>query len=196
MATTTRLRASEPLGALLLLTVALAACGGDTPLAPPPVDLSMLPALCDRLVAALERARPAEASVSGHVESPPVRTPVSDETTALCERIAALEAELAILRSRTFAGGSWMPRPVAIEPIRSEAVQDLSRQLAADRAREGVDGNDALRAVLLMQPTEVLARLGMPSETIYGDGWVKWAYRDSEQEVTLCFINGVVMSID
>jgi hypothetical protein len=125
-----------------------------------------------------------------------VRTPVSDETNALRERIAALEAELAILRSRAFAGAGGMPRPAAIEPMRSEAVRDLARQLAADRAREEVDGNEALRAVLLMQPTEVLARLGMPSETIYSDGWVKWAYRDSEQEVTLCFINGVVMSIE
>jgi hypothetical protein len=196
MATTTTFRRCAPRPAILILAAALAACGGDPPPAPPPVDLSMLPALCDRLVEALERARPAEASVSARVESPPVRTPASDETAALRERVAALEAELAILRSRAFVGAGGMPRPAAIEPIRSEAVRDLARQLAADRAREAIDGNEALRGVLLMQPSEVLARLGMPSETIYNEGWVKWQYEDGEQEVTLCFIHGVVMGIE
>jgi hypothetical protein len=51
MATTTTFRWRAPRGTILILATALAACGGDPPPAPPPVDLSMLPALCDRLAA-------------------------------------------------------------------------------------------------------------------------------------------------
>jgi hypothetical protein len=184
--------------ATALATTAFVACGADPSPPSPTVDLSMLPAVCerlDRLVAALEGAQPAATALTALPDAAPVRTLATEETTALRERVAALEAELAILRSRAFAGGSaTMPRPADLPPLQPEPIRALARQLAEDGKS---DGNSALRSVILMQPSEVIARLGMPSHSnVSTPGILRWRYDHGGQEVRLTFLNGIVVSID
>ncbi len=184
-------------GIAMLWLVPLAACGRQA--APPQaagVELPELARLCerlDRLIGLLERA-PAPTTEAG--TAPVERTPADADAAALRTRVDELEQELAILRAQVSLRGGALgaaERPHVIPPTRDDAV---ARMVATVRADGEQKRNDALRAMLLMGPAQVLQTFGMPTDVWFAnDGAVKWQYRIGEHDLYVVFVNGMVMRV-
>jgi len=147
----------------------------------------------ERLVVAMERAAVPAASPShaALVTATPERSTPADGLHDLSSRLAALEQAVAALQSR--APMSPLTGPIAsVAPIQSGTVLAILRRMQGDGPNSRQEG---WRELFGATQSQVLQRLGLPSNTSLNDSHVEWTYEVDDQSLRVLFRDGVVQAL-
>ena len=184
---------------LVACVLTVAACE-PPPMPTAAIDAATMNALLqrmDRLITALEGGHhPSPESADAHSHAAAAqRMPVAGDTEALLARIDALEAKLAVLQRTAPQGSLAAPGfPGAAPLMRTQGVQQLLDLKGRD---EQQSGNEAFRSLFMLGPSQVLDRLGTPSNVGVADGNWYWNYQiQGDRSLSITFSQGVVVAVN